>query len=337
MSAAVRVRSLPRPAGARPLSPWWAVAGWILVPFAAAALAHERFAWPIMTAASTQGLLAVGWTLLAISGQPSLGHALPFGAGAYAVALLVRDGLVPVSSLNGVALAALTAAGAVAGACAGALQGRLTRNLAPVWIAAITLATVEAAHSLATLWTAPVLRGGTEADTTIPIAAVLGDDRPAAWITAAMFAAGVLLVAALVRSRTGVALRIAAGADRDADALGFDGPRLRLFAFVAAGAIAGVAGALAALSAGRVSPAMVSWQTSLFVPAVGILGGVGTVAGPAAAAYIVSGVLQLVDVPSGLKLLAFAAVLAAAGLRDPRHVLGAAFNWNAAAERDGPS
>lgn len=333
MSAAVRVRALPRPVPARPPSLWWAVAGWIAVPFAAAAIAHERFAWSIMTAAAVQGLFAVGWVPLAVSGQPSLGHALPYGAGAYAVAFLERGGLPRASDLNGFAPAALVAVAAVAGAAAGALQGRLTRNFAPVWVAAITLATVEAAHGLATMWTAPVVRGGTEADTAIPVAAMLGDDRAAAWITAAAFGAGVVLVAALVRSRTGVALRTAAGPDRDADALGFDAPRLRLFAFVAAGALAGAAGALAAQSSGHVSPLMVSWQTSLFAPAAALLGGVGTVAGPAAAAYGIAGISQLVDVPSGLKLLAFAAVLAAAGLRDPQHALGAAFSWNAPPEK----
>ncbi|HET7264295.1 MAG TPA: hypothetical protein VFL28_06470 [bacterium] len=334
MSAAVRVRSLPRPAPVRPLLPWWAAAGWIAVPFAAAALAHGRFAWSVVTAAAVQGLFAVSWVLLAVSGLPSLGHALPYGAGAYTVAFLVHRGIVQAADPNGATPAALTAAAAAAGGCAGALQGRLVRNLAPVWTAAITLATVEAAHSLATMWMAPVLHGGIVTDTAIPVAALAGD-RAATWITAAAFAAGVLLVTVLVRSRTGVALRAAAGADRDADALGFDAPRLRLFAFVTAGAIAGVAGALAAQSTGHVSPAMVSWQTSLFAPAAALLGGAGTVVGPAAAGYLIGGIAQLVDAPSGLKLLAFAAVLAAAGLRDPRHVLGAAFSWNAPPERRG--
>lgn len=335
MSAAVRVRALPRPAPARPPSLWWVVAGWIAVPLAAAALTQERFALPIMTAAAVQGLFAVGWVLLAVSGQPSLGHALPYGAGAYAIAFVERGDLLRTADLNNFAPAALVAAAAIAGAAAGLLQGRLTRNLAPVWVAAITLATVQAAHSLATMWTAPVVRGGTETDTAIPVAVTLGDGRAAALITAAAFGAGVLLVAALLRSRTGVALRIAAGPDRDADAIGFNAPRLRLFAFVVAGAIAGAAGGLAAQLSGHVAPLMVSWQTSLFAPAAAVLGGVGTVAGPAAAAYCVAGIAQLVDVPAGLKLLAFAAVLAAAGLRDPRHTLGAMFSWNAPPERRG--
>ena len=335
MSAAVRIRALPRPAPARPPSLWWVVAAWIAVPLAAAALTSERFAWPMMTAAAVQGLFAVGWVVLAVSGQPSLGHALPYGAGAYAIAFLGRGGLLSAADLDGFAPAALVAAAALAGAAAGVLQGRLTRNLAPVWVAAITLATVQAAHSLATMWTAPVVRGGTGTDTAIPVAVMLGDGRAAACITAAAFGAGVLLVAALLCSRTGVALRIAAGPDRDADALGFDAPRLRLFAFVVAGAIAGAAGGLAAQSSGHASPLMVSWQTSLFAPAAALLGGVGTVAGPAAAAYGIAGITQFVDVPAGLKLLAFAAMLAAAGLRDPRHVLEAAFNWNAPPDRRG--
>jgi ABC-type branched-subunit amino acid transport system permease subunit len=59
-----------------------------------------------------------------------------------------------------------------------------------------------------------------------------------------------------------------------------------------------------------------------------MIGGPGTVAGPAAAAYVIAGLAHYFDIPPGVQLLAFAGVLAAAGLRDPRHVLGPAFSWN---------
>jgi len=322
------------PAG-RPPSLWWAAAGWVAVPFVAAALGHDRFASTTLAAAAVQGLFAVSWVLLAVSGQPSLGHALPYGAGAYAAAFVARRAGLHAGDLGGLMPVVLTVAAAIAGGCFGALQGRLTRRLAPAFLAVVTLAMVEAGRTLATMWMAPVLRGGADADASIPIVPFPSDDRAAAWITAAAFGAGVLLVTALVRSRTGVALRAAAGGERAAEALGFDAPRLRLFAFVAAGTIAGTAGALAAQLSGHVSPLMLSWQTSLFAPAAALIGGAATVAGPAAAGYAGAAVAQFLDVPSPLQLLVLAAVLVAAGLRDPQHLFGPAFSWNPR-PRNGP-
>jgi branched-chain amino acid transport system permease protein len=186
------------------------------------------------------------------------------------------------------------------------------------------------------MWRAPVMRGVAEGDTAIPLAAFANDERTMVWIAAAAFAAGVLTVAALLRSRTGIALRAAARDERDAAALGFDAPRLRLAAFVVAGAIAGAAGVLAAQFSGRASPAVFSPQVSLFVPAAALIGGPATVAGPAAAAYLVAAAALFLDIPSGIQLLVFAAVLALAGLRDPQHLLGTSFGWTPrGAGRDG--
>ncbi|HEV2440434.1 MAG TPA: branched-chain amino acid ABC transporter permease [bacterium] len=327
-AVAAHAESPPSSDARPPLSHWWAVAGWVAMPLLAAALSHDRFTSSTLAAAGVQGLFAVSWVLLAATGQPSLGHALPYGAGAYAAAFVARLGGFHPGGLGGLVPVVLIAAAALAGAGAGALQGRVTRRLSPVFLAVATLGTAEAAHSLATMWTAPVMRGVAEADTAIPVAAFPNDDRAAVWIAAAAFGAGVLAVAALVHSRTGVALRTSAGEERAAEALGFDAPRLRLAAFVVAGTIAGVAGALAAQFSGRVSPAVFSWHTSLFVPAAALIGGPGLVAGPAAAAYVIGALTQFFEIAPGAQVVAFAAVLAAAALRDPQHALGPAFSWN---------
>ena len=335
-AAPPRVDGVAAYAPGRPPSLWWAVGGWIAVPFLAAALARDRFILTTLAAAAVQGLFAVGWVLLAVTGQPSLGHALPYGAGAYAAAFVARRAGLHGGDLGGWVPVVLTAAAAIAGGCFGGLQGRLTRRLAPAFVAVITLATVEAARSLATMWTVPVLRGSGDTDTAIPLPTFPNDDRAAAWLAAAAFAAGVLVVAALVRSRTGVALRAAAGGERDAEALGFDVPRLRLFAFIAAGTIAGIAGALAAQLSGHASPLMLSWQASLFAPAAALIGGAATVAGPAAAAYAGAGAAQFFEIPAAVQLLVAAGVLVAAGLRDPQHVFGPAFSWNPRPGRSRP-
>jgi branched-chain amino acid transport system permease protein len=317
-------------APARPASPWWAVVGGAALPLAAAGLSHDALTSSIVAAASLQGLFALSWVLLVASGQPSLGHALPYGAGAYAAAFIARHVPLDSSSLNGLIPAVLTAAAALAGACAGGLQGRLTRRLTPVFLAAVTLATVEAAHSLATMWTAPVMRGMNEGDTAIPLGPFPAGDRGAMWLGAAVMAAGVLYLAAVLRSRAGVALRAAAGDGRDAAALGFDAFRIRFAAFVISGAIAGVAGGLAAQFAGRVTPDFLLWRGSLFVAAAAMLGGPLTVAGPAVAGYVIGALAQAGDVRPDVQMLAYAAVLAAASVRNPANVLGLSFGWHRA-------
>jgi branched-chain amino acid transport system permease protein len=295
---------------------------------------HDRFTSTILAAAALQALFAVSWVLLIASGQPSLGHALPYGAGAYAAVLIARG--IPVESINaaGMMPVLLTTIAALAGACIGGLQGRLTRLLSAPFLAAVTLATVEAAHGLATMWTAPVLRGANEGDTAILLAQFPAGARAQAWLAAAAMAAGVLCVAAAMRTRAGVALQAAAGDDRGAAALGFNGPRVRVLAFVASGAIAGIAGALAAQLAGRVTPGVFSWHASLFVAVAALFGGTLSVAGPALAGYLIAALAQLTEVPAVVQLLAFAGVLLAAAVFDPRHVLTLSFGWNRTAAAD---
>ena len=148
-------------------------------------------------------------------------------------------------------------------------------------------------------------------------------------------AAGVLCVAAIVRSRSGVGLRATAHDPRAAAALGFDASRLRLGAFAAAGAIAGVAGALAAQFAGRVAPGVFSWNASVFVAAAALLGCPLAIAGPAVAGYVIGALVQLADVTADVQLLAFATVLLAAGMRDPQYVLTPWFLWKRRTTPDG--
>jgi branched-chain amino acid transport system permease protein len=309
----------------RTMSSWRLVAAWVAVPFCAAAAIHDRFTLSALTIASAQGLFAVSWLPLAAAGRPSLGHALPYGAGAYAAAVLARSASPYAGALAGLAPVLLAAAGAVAGGLVADVQGRLTRRAAPEFVVAVTFATAEAARALAA-WAAPALQTGPDAGITIPSASLAPDEATAVWM-AAVFGAGVLAVAAILSSRLGIALRAAAGDERDAAVLGFDVPRVRVVAFTIAGTIAGASGALAALLAARTSVSALSLPASLFVVTAVLLGGPGTVAGPAAAAYGLAAAGQLFTVRTETQGLVFAAVLAAACLRDPARVLGPAFTW----------
>mgnify|MGYP000507153284 CR=1 FL=1 len=116
----------------------------------------------------------------------------------------------------------------------------------------------------------------------------LGDDVQFYYLVLALAVAAFALKQRVVDSRFGVALRGARDNDRRMRALGFDTQRTRLAAFTLAGAVAGLAGALIANQTEFVSPSFLAWQRSGELLIMVILGGIGSILGPAlgAAAFL---------------------------------------------------
>lgn len=283
-------------------------AGWCLLPLAFAYAAQDRFILSVLALAAVQALYVAGWDLVGgVSGQPTLGHALPLGVGAYVAALLGGWKLTP--------LPAAIAGGALAGALVGALQGGLGARLHRLSLALVTLATAECAHEmsgmLVMLWPGGAIVGG---DSGIPVAVYPPDESGAARLAAAALAGGVLGLVWLERSRLGLAMRIVRADDRLAAAAGIDVVRIRVLAFVVAGATAGLAGSLAAGMIGRASPSMLSLEPSLFAFAISGVAGSGTILGPAAAAYAMTAALLATDAPGTVRLALYALLLIIAGL-----------------------
>ena len=154
----------------------------------------------------------------------------------------------------------------------------------------VTLAIGEAAH--AWIFKSRAFGGGDGmAGAPRPGLAALGIDLddPAAFSAFALAAAAAawLLLEAVVRSPFGRALRaVRENADR-ARALGCPVERQRLAAFALAGALAGLAGALSAAHTGFVSPDLLRWTVSGEALIVVIVGGAGSLAGPALGAAVV--------------------------------------------------
>lgn len=90
----------------------------------------------------------------------------------------------------------------------------------------------------------------------------------------------------LVNSRFGLVIRGTKDNERRLQCLGYSTFPYRLAAFVLAGAIAGLAGALLACNEQFVSPSDMSWARSSELMAMIIIGGFGTLAGPIAGAVI---------------------------------------------------
>jgi branched-chain amino acid transport system permease protein len=87
-------------------------------------------------------------------------------------------------------------------------------------------------------------------------------------------------------SRFGLLLQGCRENERRMRALGFPTFRYKLAAFALAGAIAGLAGALMALHESYISPAIMHWTRSGDLVVMVVMGGMGTLVGPAAGATL---------------------------------------------------
>jgi ABC-type branched-subunit amino acid transport system permease subunit len=306
-----------RPAGAEP-SRWRlpaastvAVVAWCLVPVALAYGTSNRFIAAVLGLAAIQSLFVASWDLVGgVSGQVSLGHAMPYGVGAYVAAVL--------SSLTPLAPAAALACGAITGAISGGLQAATGRHLRPVLLAIVTLAAAEVLYQYALMLQVPTPDGFlTGGEAGIPSATFSPDEIGAARFAAVVLAAGVLGLFWLTRSRLGLAMRVVRADPRGAEASGIDCARVRMLAFLISGAIAGLAGGMTAGLAGRATPPLLSLETGLFAPALAVAGGLGTIIGPATAAYLFTAAAHFADLSDSPRLALYGLILITAGLLSP--------------------
>jgi branched-chain amino acid transport system permease protein len=105
------------------------------------------------------------------------------------------------------------------------------------------------------------------------------------YVVLALLLGSIYLVHRIVRSRFGAALRAAKSNEARALAIGFSPYRYRLTAFVIAGAMGGLSGALLVNHTNYLTPDFMHWTRSGEVMFMVILGGMGTSAGPLLGAF----------------------------------------------------
>jgi branched-chain amino acid transport system permease protein len=116
----------------------------------------------------------------------------------------------------------------------------------------------------------------------------LSNDMTMYWVTAAVFIGGFLLVHRIIHSPFGQVLKGIRENEPRATSLGYRTDDYKLIAFVLSSAIAGVAGGTKALVFGIATLTDVNSATSGEVVLTTLLGGLGTVFGPAAGALVVT-------------------------------------------------
>ena len=224
--------------------------------------------------------------LLGYAGLPSFGHAAFYGVGAYACALVALrhvDGLIP-----------LLLVGAVAAALIAAPIGALSLRTSGIYFLMLTLAFAQMLWGLAVNWTS--LTRGTDGLIGIPRPTLTGLDAldislyergPFFYLCLVVAILCFLLLQMLVRSPFGKTLEGIRDNERRMRALGYPSFRYRFAAFVVAGAIAGIAGSLAAMSNGYATPDLLYWTVSGFALVAVVVGGERSLVGPVLGAFAV--------------------------------------------------
>jgi branched-chain amino acid transport system permease protein len=204
------------------------------------------------------------------AGMHSFGHAAYFGLGAYGAALLLKYAGMPME-------AALLLAPVVA-VLGAALFGWFSVRLSGVYLAMLTLAFAQITWAVVFQWDG--LTGGSNGLTGVWPAQWLTDKQHYYWLTLALVVAAVWLLRRMLHAPFGYAMRAARDSALRADAIGIDIKRVQWLAFMIAGAVAGLAGALFAFSKGSISPEVLHVSKSVDGLVMVLLGGIQTLAGP---------------------------------------------------------
>jgi len=245
-----------------------------LVP-AYAGLTGRIFVMIFFTRVLIQALGAVSLNLImGYGGMVSFGHAAYLGIGGYAVGILAKEGIASgfVQWPVAIAVSALFALGV----------GALSLRTRGVYFIMITLAFAQMIYYV----TIGLDRYGGDDGLTIYRRSQFGglidleNKMLFYYLCFALLIAAVYLVARLINSRFGLAIRGARSNDRRMLAIGYPTFRYKLVCFVIAGALCGLAGALLANHTNFISPALMHWTRSGDLIVMVVLGGLGSLFGP---------------------------------------------------------
>ncbi len=219
--------------------------------------------------------------LVGVTGLPSLGHAAYFGVGAYAAGWVAIHG--------GPAAPVPLLAAVVAGAAMAAAAGWVAVRASGVFFLMLTLALAEVIQQLAESW--ETVTGGSNGLYGIPATRLGGEPLLNAgylqWYVLIWFLLGLLVLWSLSASPFGATLRGIRDNEPRMRALGYRPARYKFAAFVAAGAVAGLAGGLLATQQRLVTPADLGFTTSALALLAVVIGGTGSIWGPCLGAALV--------------------------------------------------
>ncbi len=251
-----------------------------LMPVIATAT-NDMFLLVIVSRIMIFALAAIALDLiLGYGAMVSFGHAAFFGIGAYAVAILTKNGITDI--------VVQTLAGAAAAALFALVTGALSLRTRGVYFIMITLAFGQMAFFFAVSLSA---YGGDDGfslggRSSLLGTSILANDIAFFYLVLVVLVLAYVLLRRIVASRFGRVLRGTRENPVRMAAIGFSTYGYRLTAYVISGALTSVAGVLLANQIEFVAPAFMTWHRSGELIVMVVLGGMGTLIGPVAGATI---------------------------------------------------
>ena len=240
--------------------------------------------------------------LIGYVGLLSFGHALYFGWASYLSAYSAKAwGFPPeFAILTGTATAAIC--GLVAGSLAIRRQG--------IYFAMITLALAQMMYFFALQ---AKFTGGEDGIQAVPRGHLFGifdlkNEMTMYAVVLVIFLAGFLFIYRIIHSPFGEVLKAIRENETRAISLGYKTDRYKLVAFVLSATLAGVAGATKAIVLQLASLTDVNWPMSGEVVLMTLVGGLGTIFGPVAGAFVIL-VMQFKLAPIGEWVLVIQGVI----------------------------
>jgi branched-chain amino acid transport system permease protein len=236
--------------------------------------------------------------LIGFTGLLSFGHAMFFGFAAYVSGHASKVwGFTPEVCLI---LGTLSAVGI------GLVTGWLAVRREGIYFAMVTLALAQMIYFICVQAPFTYAEDGIQS---IPRGKLFGlidlaDDIVMYYFVLAVFLFGFALIYRVIHSPFGQVLKSIRENEPRALSLGYDVSKYKLTAFVLSGALAGMAGATKSLALGLATLTDVGWQMSGEVVLMTLLGGMGTILGPAiGATAIVTMQTYLADLGSWVTII----------------------------------
>jgi branched-chain amino acid transport system permease protein len=270
-----------------------------------------------LSLAALYALLAVGLNItVGLAGLLDLGYAAFYGIGAYAYGVASVSAGVPF-------WAGLLLGGCVAAAF-GALLGVVTLRLRGDYLAIVTLGFVQIVYLVLNNWES--VTGGPNGILRIGRPALFGFvlKKPAHfYLLILLFLIVILIVVRrLTDSQIGRAWRAIRADETAAAAMGIDTTRMKTLAFALGAAIAGMAGVTFAAKYTFISPESFSFQESIRILSMVVLGGMGSLSGVVLGAVLLTVLPEMLRGLETYRMLIFGATLVLMMLFRPQGLLG---------------
>jgi branched-chain amino acid transport system permease protein len=255
--------------------------------------------------------------LIGYAGMASLGHAAFFGVAAYTTGLLATKA--------GLSVLLVLPLSVIAAALTATLFGFLALRTRGSYFLMITLALSQIVWGIVFGWRS--LTGGDDGLPDVPRPSIgphlsLVADRPFYYFVLLMVGAATALLLAIVSSPFGHAIRGIRESETRMLALGYNVWAYKLVAFIVAAAFAGVAGSLYVYYTRFASPDYLDVLRSAEVLLMVILGGAGTLIGPAIGAAVIILLQNLVSAYTERWLIVIGIIYIAVALFAPNGLVG---------------